>query len=104
VRIFIEFSKVTQSSISADVTVPIYTDSEGKIAKIDIIFKYPLSVEEDANSVVMRTDKEAAKVYEEGKYVLVCDGKFVGAFDTEEAIKHSKGYERCRIGSKNIPR
>jgi len=105
VRIVIEFSKNAQSSISADATVTIYRDSEGKIAKIDIIFKYPLSVEEDINSIVLRTDKEAKKAYEEGKYVLVCDGKFVGAYDTEEeAIKHAKGYERCVIGSKKYPK
>jgi len=107
VRIVIELSKQAQglTSVSADATVTIYRDPEGKIAKIDIIFKYPLSVEEDINSVVMRSDKEAKKAYEEGKYVLVCDGKFIGAYDTEEeAIKHAKGYEHCTIGNKNYPK
>jgi len=105
IRIVIDFSGEVKTSLSADATVTVHRDSEGKIAKIDIIFKHPLSVEEDANSVVMRSDKEAKKAYEEGKYVLVCDGKFVGAYDTEEeAIKHAKGYEHCTVGSKKYPK
>ncbi|QXJ31825.1 ribbon-helix-helix domain-containing protein [Saccharolobus shibatae] len=33
----------------------------------------------DLNYVVLKTDPNAIKAYNEGKYVLVCEGKFIGA-------------------------
>lgn len=54
------------------------------------------------NNLVLKTDRRAIEEYEKGKYVLVCDGKYVGAFESEkEAMEHSKGFTRCTIAHKS---
>jgi hypothetical protein len=56
----------------------------------------------DYNYVVLKTDPRALKAYNEGKYVLACDGEFIGAFDSEkEAVERGKGHKKCMLGSKN---
>ncbi|BFH74071.1 hypothetical protein SJAV_20150 [Sulfurisphaera javensis] len=58
----------------------------------------------DENNIVLKTDKRAIESYEEGKYVLVCDGKFIGGFESEEeVIRIAKNYKKCTISSKNYP-
>ncbi|WP_222703220.1 ribbon-helix-helix protein, CopG family [Acidianus manzaensis] len=55
------------------------------------------------NYIVMKTDKNAIEAYERGKYVLVCDGKFIGSFDSEEeVINTAKSYNKCMIGNITI--
>lgn len=56
----------------------------------------------DYNYIVLKTNPEALKAYKEGKYVLACDGEFIGAFDSEkEAIEMGKVHKKCMLGSKN---
>ena len=56
----------------------------------------------DYNYVVLKTNPEAIKAHNEGKYVLACDGEYIGAFDSEkEAVEKGKGHKKCMIGSKN---
>ena len=55
----------------------------------------------DYNYVVLKTNPEALKAYNEGKYVLACDGEYIGAFDSEkEAVEKGRGHKKCMIGSK----
>lgn len=54
------------------------------------------------NRAVLRRDREAIEALDKGKFVLVCDGKFIGAFDTEDqAIEASRGYRICVIDSRS---
>jgi len=59
----------------------------------------------DNNRVALNTHPDAIKAYNDGKYVLACDGKYVGSFDTEEeAIREAKKYGKCVIDYKGYPR
>lgn len=75
---------------------------------VQIAIKYWLDSLEgivNENSLIMKTNEKAIENYEKGKYVLVCDGKYVGSFDSEdEAIQIAKNYTKCMIGNKNYPK
>jgi hypothetical protein len=59
----------------------------------------------DRNRVVLNTYPEAIKAYNDGKYILACDGEYIGSFDTEEeAIREAKKYGKCVIDYKGYPR
>ena len=49
----------------------------------------------DYNRVILSTHRETVKAYNDGKYVLRCDGKFIGSFSSEEVVKEAKKYEKC---------
>jgi len=59
----------------------------------------------DQNYAILKTNQEAVKAFNEGNYVLVCDGRYVGSFDDEKkALEKAKEYEKCMISNKNYPR
>ncbi|BCU68795.1 ribbon-helix-helix domain-containing protein [Stygiolobus caldivivus] len=59
----------------------------------------------DLNYAVLKTDPNAIKAYNEGKYVLVCEGKVIGAFESEEeAIEKAKGHTKCLLSSNKYPK
>lgn len=49
---------------------------------------------------MLKTSQEAVKAFDERKYVLVCDGRYVGSFDDEKkALEKAKDYEKCMISN-----
>ncbi|AWR98559.1 hypothetical protein [Metallosphaera hakonensis] len=59
----------------------------------------------DQNYAILKTTPEAIKAFNEGNYVLACDGKYVGFFEDEKkALEKAKEYNKCMISNKNYPR
>lgn len=77
---------------------------ERKIKELEAEDEYYNSVSYK-NALILRSDKRAIEAFEAGKYVLACNGEYVGAFDTEqEAIEYVRqnGYKECMISHKSI--
>lgn len=76
-----------------------------EIEALDNYYKEYFSSMKYKNALVLSTDKRAIEAYEAGKYVLVCDGQYVGAFNSEKEVFEflkGKNYQQCIIDHKDI--
>lgn len=77
---------------------------ERRIKELDSEIADELDLISHINSQILKSDERALRAYEAGKFVVACDGQYIGAFDSEkEAYNYvrGKGFKQCTIDHKS---